>query len=379
VLFAWRLLRLGFRFLISILLLLATVGFGVAGGLFCYCWASEAIEPLLESLFGLNPMDVAIARRAVGGSVILPVIFFGWKRWPYIVGACSAAWRWIWMGGRPASKGLIRGLTRLAIVFVGIFFACFTIKPPKQCARAQKIVVTSQNEEPSPPDKLFGELRQQLTELKTIIEGRNDFIVYLDKTSRLNTSPPPERAEVGKTPSSGNAGQEIDLVYVALFDNASFQEGNRKGRVLSPREEARLKKFAESLRQIATKSAESKIERLKVDVRGFASDAPRAENQFLDRTRIDDLNRKLANDRTDYVYNILDKVFGGIGDLSKIKSWEKPAKMKEIRRYNDFSVRFQNPDLSALAEAPNRRVEILVTLPPELRYSVSTSEPPQIK
>jgi hypothetical protein len=301
---------------------------------------------------------------AFGVSSLVSVAFIAWRRRADFIALVRAAWLWMWWGRLEETPGLVKAMSRQLAVYSGLFFALF--------------VGVGQNRD----DKsrtLPAELPQYVTQLsqildiklapiinvrdsceRALVEGRSGLVVYLDKSS--------ESAQSDQPKSNQPEAEQVkfDLIYVALFENASFGPDVKVGRTLSYSERVRLENFANSLRQIADtlRRAGDQAGRLRIEVRGFASDAPKKEHV----REKDKENNEVANDRARSVYRFLCGVLKETAaDLPPPIIWELPAQMRYNRQLDDGLVQSPEQRQTALAEMPNRRVEILVTLPPGLK------------
>lgn len=231
-----------------------------------------------------------------------------------------------------------------------------TEKPPE-------VTSTTEPSVSQPSTDLSPLLREIADEIKAVIDARNDFVVYLDKSTAVS--------------NMAADREKHDLIYVAHFENASLNGGARKGRELDPPETRRLEKFAAALSHIATFSGTSGTvsateSKLKIVVRGFASDAPKMGSPARDPENV-----ALANDRARHVHTFLKaRLAGASVDLQPAIVWKDSAEMKQSRQYEDMHLQLKTRQASADAEAPNRRVEILVTLPAGLRAYVPTNSLP---
>ena len=369
---AWQILRMTFRSITSIMVLIASLILGSALGYYCFLGGSSAVGMCFKGVLATHLLDAKNAAAAsqevmkgAGISSVFSVGFLAWKRWPEFTAAIRAAWRWIWIGGVEETRGLVAALSKQLVVYAGLFFAVFVLDSMAKNGSNPPIDADKRVPSESPPyvtqlsqilDIKLGpiinvrESLEQVTKALTLIDARSGLVVYLDKS-------PPQLSDQTR----------FHLSYVVLFDNASFESDRRVGRTLSPAENIRLKNFANSLRQIAETLRDSGNEagRLRIEVRGFASDAPK---NWAAKEK-DEKNNEVATDRAQTVYDFLCSVLKDTAvDLPLPVPWEKSGlEMHKRRQFNDGPIWRPSSADTADAEAPNRRVEILVTLPPELR------------
>jgi hypothetical protein len=369
----YQVLRLGFRSVASIILWSAAVILGLELGHFF----SEGPSDVGQFFKKVLSRDLLNAEKAaglvigVGAGMSFFILFLAWKRRHDFFSALKATLGWIWLSGMGQMRRLVIALSKQLAIYTGLFFAIFVFvpkenDPPKpgptlpltaaqlQSYRNQLIEVIDVKLPLliSVIEVKIKDLREQLIALQRAVDGRSGVVVYLDKS-----------ADLAKPDQS-----EFQLIYVALFENASFESDSKVGRKLSFGESKRLEKFAKSLLQIAEtlRIAGNKAGRLKIDVRGFASDAPKN----LSAKEKDEKNNEVANDRARSVYEVLFEALKDTVDMPPPVPWEKSGlEMHKKRQFNDGPVQRPSSEDTARAEAPNRRVEILVTLPPVLRVS----------
>jgi hypothetical protein len=292
---------------------------------------------------------------------LVSVAFLAWKRRSDFVASSRAAWNWIWIGRIDESKGFIRALTRQLAIYAGLFFVFFAILSPKVESQdsppwAQSMMRSIEGVNSRVEHRVEVPIQNLWTEfnmVRTTLENRTGLTAYLDK-SRL---------------AEGGDRSTFDLMYLVLFENASLKADSQRGITLDPGERNRLVAFAQSLRGIGEGSKSSdKANKLIVEVRGFASEAPKA----MTRAEKDETNTFVANARAKLVHKILSDELKGVNDLRDPVVWDVTDAMRASRGFDDTSISRQTVKETAAAEAPNRRVEILITLPTGLRFGLRT-------
>lgn len=367
-----QLLCLLFRTVISALVVIAPAILGGILGYFCFFHGSSGTGMFFKALLSAEISATNAAAKtllAFGVSSLVSVAFIAWRRRSDFIDLLRAAWLWMWRGRIEETPGLVKAMSRQLAVYTGLFFALFVgvgqngddkkplpPNPSPYVTQISQILDVKLEPIINVKDSL-----ERVSNALILVGARSGLVVYLDKS--------PGSAKSDETKPDRHQSEQIKfhLSYVVLFDNASFESDRKVGRTVSPAEDIRLRKFASSLREIAEtlRDADHEAGRLRIEVRGFASDAPKNWSA----KEKDEKNNEVANDRARSVYDVLCAALKNVAvDLPQPVAWEKSGlEMHKQRQFNDDSVQRPRPEQTSLAEAPNRRVEILVTLPPGLR------------